>query len=393
MPTRKPKRTAFQGVQRLEANHYRVRGEYVCPKTGRRKEFDRRVQARSTEEASALRLAIKHELLDPPKTDARQRLADYATKWLDGKLPTLKASTRDLYASVLDLHILPALGDYFLDAITSQDITRWRNAQQGAPDTINGRLRILKNLLSDAAHEFGWHGSPAERVGCVRQVLSDERTKVMTEAQLRAVLAHVHGHDHGWYPLILTLALTGARFGEVSALCWDDIDFTRLEIVLKRAHWRGKVDTTKTGTRRVVPMAEPLAQVLLQHRQSLFAKQAPGFAAGWVFPSRVGRLSTPSTIRKPLARAAASEAANAVGLIRAPSAHWFRHTMSNLLRLHTTGQVQRSVTGHSTEAMSEHYSHVSLDEKRVAIHAVVTSLGTQPGINPGTSRSRNETAG
>jgi integrase len=140
-------------------------------------------------------------------------------------------------------------------------------------------------------------------------------------------------------------------------------------------------------------MAESLAEVLQQHRQSLFAKQAPGFAAGWVFPSRVGRLSTPSAIRKPLARAAASDASRAAGLTRGPSAHWFRHTMSNLLRLHTTGQVQRSVTGHSTEAMSEHYSHVSLDEKRVAIHAVVTSLGTQPGINPGTSRSSNKTAG
>ncbi len=77
-----------------------------------------------------------------------------------GKIPTLKPSTRDKYAVMLDQHILPALGDYYVDAITPQDVLRWRDAQRGKARTVNSRLRVLRTLLRDAQAISGCHGTP-----------------------------------------------------------------------------------------------------------------------------------------------------------------------------------------------------------------------------------------
>jgi hypothetical protein len=43
---------------------------------------------------------------------------------------------------------------------------------------------------------------------------------------------------------------------------------------------------------------------------------------------------------------------------------------NNLLRQQAQGEVVRSVTGHVTERMTEHYSHLSRDEKSTAMAKV-----------------------
>jgi hypothetical protein len=78
-----------------------------------------------------------------------------------GKIPTLKPSTRDKYAVTLDQHILPALGDYYVDAITPDDVLRWRDAQRGKARTVNSRLRVLRTLLRDAQAQLGLPRDPA----------------------------------------------------------------------------------------------------------------------------------------------------------------------------------------------------------------------------------------
>jgi hypothetical protein len=54
----------------------------------------------------------------------------------------------------------------------------------------------------------------------------------------------------------------------------------------------------------------------------------------------------------------------------APHHPRFRRTMKNLLRQQTQGEAVRSVTGHVTVRMTEHYSHVSRDEESTAMEKV-----------------------
>ena len=188
------------------------------------------------------------------------------------------------------------------------------------------------------------------------------RGKRLKPEQLRRVLAHLREHDPDWYPLFLTMALTGARFGEVSALEWSDIDEDEDVIWIRRSQSQGRVGTTKTGKVRDVPLPPPLKAVLTQHRQRLVRDQAPGLAEGLVFPSRVGTHLRNASLRKPLRRAL-----QAARVSERFTVHGFRRTWNNLLRQVASGAITRSMIGHEAEEMFLHYSHIERGEKQTAV--------------------------
>jgi integrase len=366
------RKTAYPGVWRLGKDRYRVRTEYTCPKTGKRKEIDRVVHATSPAAASKMLGAFRLEKVQALERPARRRLVDYATSWLTSKLPTLKPSTRRVYADALELHVLPVIGEHYIDAVTRDDIVALRDGLKGEPITVNGRIRVLRTLFRDAAAELQIP-DPTARVGLVSEKREENATKVLSAGDLGRLLEAMREHTPTWYPLALVLATTGMRFGEASALKWSDVDDDARVIRVRRAHWRGHVSSPKTDAVRTVPLTAELGEVLRAHRREQLANQAPGLAEGWLFTTTVGTLYTPTALRKPLARAA-----KAAELERTPSPHWFRHTLSDLLRQAATGQVQRAITGHVTEEMSEHYSHVAIDEKRTAVTRAFDLVASAP---------------
>ena len=354
-------KSRYPGIERLSSGRYRIRVTWIDPKTGKRKDQKKVIAATSMAEASSQRELLRIQLLTGGTTpEHRLRLGEYASSWMRGKIPTLKPSTRVKYAVVLDHHILPALGDYYVDAITPQDVLRWRDGQHAKPSTVNSRLRVLRTLLRDAQAQLGLARDPCARV----RTLPEEPTvgNRLKPEQLRVVLAHLREHEPHWYPLFLTMALTGARFGEVSALQWSDIDEDAEVIWIRRAQSQGRVGTTKTGKVRDVPLPPPLEAVLKQHRQRLVRDQAPGLSEGLVFPSRAGTYLRNSSLRKPLGRAL-----EAAGVSERFTVHGFRRTWNNLLRQVASGAITRSMIGHETEEMFLHYSHIERDEKQNAV--------------------------
>lgn len=333
------------------------------------KEVDRIVEM-TVEEAVKLREALREEIRSADRRAAAvPRLGEFAESWMRSKAVALKPSTARAYADVLDLHVLPALGDFYVDKLTQEDMRRWQAdvAMQLSPGTANKALRVVRTLLGDAAVAFGLPRSPADRVRAlpVRRFTEDE-PNCLTADELRAVLWALREVAPQHYPLALTLALTGLRFGEASALKWSDIDEAAGVIRVVRAHWCGKVSTTKTGVARTVPLPAELAAVLRDHRAGLVARQARGLADGWVFPSAVGGLHEPSVLRKPLAAAL-----RRAGIGMRFTVHGFRRTFNNLARQVAGEIVTRAITGHVTPAMTEHYSHVGVEEKRDAVGKVV----------------------
>ena len=138
-------KTKHPGVYRLSNGRYRLDVTGRCPKTGKRKRRRKDVDARSAGQAALMRAELRVEIEQGGVSEVeRERLRAVATSWLTGKLAELKASTRRSDADVLDLHILPVLGDHYLDAITTADLVAWRDELHGRPATINGRLRVLR---------------------------------------------------------------------------------------------------------------------------------------------------------------------------------------------------------------------------------------------------------
>lgn len=362
------RRTRHVGVYRIEGETdlYEVRATPMHPKTDRKTELRRLVTATSPERASALRLEMIDDFLSEHLLEAAPRLIDYAPPWLAMKLPKLRPSTAEKYTIGLE-HICGALGDHYVDRITQDDVTRFRDAQAALykPWTVNSHMSVLRNIMKTASRRYHFP-DPTDGVPLLT---IDEVNKCLSVEELGDLLEAVKEVAPQWYPLTLTLALTGMRPGAATALRWEDIDFERRCITVDHAHWRGIVGKTKTGNRRELGLPDELAGVLREVRLQQMRTQAKGLEQGWVFPSRVGTLRNSGVLTKALR--SASERA---GISKPVSASWFRHTLSHLVRKAAGQRVQMAVTGHTTDRMALHYDSVNLNERQAAVAPIAAKV-------------------
>lgn len=424
--------TRYTGVYAVDGRPgtYRLWGQVPNPKTGKKQTVDKIVSGlASAKEAHDKRTELLAAIeIQQPKVE-RKTFRVYATSWLRSKMPELKASTRSLYATVLDEHALPVLGDYYLDAITRDDLLDWREAQCAKPKvdaqkrprfdsagdpllpeivTVNGRFRVLKEVMRDAVVSEKLPIDPTQRIGPLREhfVDDDERAveesaKSITADELRRLLDTARAHAPRWYPFFFVLAFTGLRFGEISALKWRDVDEDAGKIWIRRSQWQGKVDTVKNSKPRTVPLMSELLEVLNAHREAqqaafiLRAKRRalPDISAlvegDWIFPSRrsFGEAAESSEALKLMHNTAPRKALIKVtakaGIAPGFTIHGFRHTFNNLVRnvaeLNGQNIVLQAMTGHSSDEMTEHYSQVSIEEKRRAVGGLLRLVHTSHG--------------
>lgn len=364
-----PKQERYPGIIAMSDGRKRIRLRAVDPRTGRMKEVDRVVSVPMAE-AIVVKQKWRRDIRTADQVSvAVPRLADYATSWIKSRTLAVKPSTAETYAGILDCHILPALGDFYLDKLTDRDVREWQAGlvERIAKKTANNVLRVLKMVMGDGCAEFNIPRSPAERVRSlpVRQSQDDD-PNLLSPDELGKVLDAFRSTEPADYPFALTLALTGLRFGEASALRWSDVREDEGLIRVARGQWKRQVSTTKTGVVRSVPLVPELAGTLRDHRAQLIARQHPGLAQGWVFSEDDGSLLRKNYLRLPLERAV-----KRVGIKRRFTVHGFRRTFNNIARQVAGQIVTRSITGHVTQAMTEHYSHVGREEKLAAAGSVV----------------------
>ncbi|MCC7542392.1 MAG: site-specific integrase [Deltaproteobacteria bacterium] len=370
----------------MDTERWLIRVKARSRKTGRIGE--RLEQFRGTRaEAIATREQWRLELVGDVVQRERQTLEAVAKSWLQLKIARgdLATSTADRYARALDDHILPALGDVFLEELTRADVDRWLAGVGQEPSTCNGYLRVLRSVLEGAVADELVPANVATRVAPLKERTRDE-PNALTADELRRVLEHWRATRPEQYPLVLALALTGARWGEITALRWSDIDAAAAEgaLTIRRAHHRGEVKEPKTGVRRIVPFPRVLARVLEEHRKRCLREQRPGFEDGWVFTSSEGTLLDNGRLSKPW-----REVLGELEIAKRVTMHGLRHTMTDLLRHARVDQVtSAALIGHTTEQMRRRYSTVLPAEARAAGDQVVRMAGLAGGRIGGSRRRK-----
>lgn len=395
--------TRYPGVHRISDTTFRVRGRVKNPKTGESIDLDKLVEAADPDQAYQLKIELLAKI-DLPRAQAQERptLQSYATSWLASKLPSLKRSTRELYATILDNYVLPVklsssskFGDYFVDAITLEDLVEWRDLQisletkygkRPSPASVNGRIRVLKQILSNAVIDLRLERDPTLRLESVRE--GKKRKNSLSADELHRFLEAAKQHTPQWYPFFYTLAFTGLRFGEITNLRWRDIDEKANCIVCETAQWKGHEDETKTGDARNPPLFPELVEVLRAHKASqLEAKrkkakrekvtQWDALTIGDDELIFVGQRSDKhmhnTAPRKPLATCL-----EAAGIDRRFTVHGSRHTFNNLLRRETRDlTLVRSMMGHAEGdgSITDRYSDVDSQEKSAAVKGLVLLVG------------------
>jgi site-specific recombinase XerD len=347
------------GIKPAGKGRWHVRVKRIEARTGKTR--NRKATVTGTKaDAVRVRDELRAEIASTALRPRRIRLSEFAASWLERRVGSLKPGTIRRYVFALR-HVLPVLGEIYVDSLTSADVAGYiagRVADVGVKGghSVLNELRMLRTMSADAVAEGLCARDWCDRVKAPKvRTYTRERPNLLTAPQFNALMARVAPQ---WLGLLLLMVTTGLRMGEASALHWEDVDFAAGEALIRWSNDRGRLVEVKTAkSNRIVPVLPDVA--------ALWGPRGTGL----VFPSRRGGLHRGSPLRKVLDKACMRAHVPRV------TAHGLRRTFNNLARQQTSKVVLQSITGHTTDEMTAHYSMVSTDEKAVASQAVAKLIG------------------
>jgi integrase len=293
-----------------------------------------------------------------------QRFADFVERqWLPVVLPTFKYATQKSYRYLLGVHLVPAFGELGLAEISRERAQAFLNAKLGGGlswQTVH-HLRCALSRVLGSAEEWGYvPENPIRKTKLPRQVRRRASAAVAPE-QIRKLLANLPEPSRS---LVILLAATGLRIGELLALRWRNVDFTKGLLRVDETVYEGHFDEPKSvQSIRSVPLG-PYALALLRARAE---DNGHGHHDALVFSSRNGTALDRRTLLrrqlKPVCRALAMPVI---------SWHTLRHANATLLDAVGTplGTVQELLGHSSSEITRQVYLHSIPEDQRRAVKKV-----------------------
>lgn len=383
-------------LKRLGPSKWRIRFKYRDPLTGQQKIYHETFNgtlsdARARRDEQKVR--ARAGSLSPAPPAQGRTLADYVDSYVAmrtsksgrGGRPIRRATLEKEYYTLKD-HVLPDVGDWILTEIKTRHLEelqeRWTakekpNGDRYASSTINTWSQVLTLFMRHAFRVASLGESPAEHLPKVAGTTREGRA--LNANQVRRVLDQLKIDYPQWYAFAFLGFTTGARFSEISALHWEDIDEAGKVLHLGHSQYRGtRKKLNKAGRYVQIPLVPTMANVLRWHRRRLIEHQHPGLATSIVFPADVEDASSatqrgyvsPTGLTKALTRTCR------VLSIPRITPHDMRRTFNTLmLEAGVEKHVLQAMTGHSTDEMTIHYSHISLDYKSGALNRMIEHLG------------------
>jgi len=204
---------------------------------------------------------LRGEWIDPSRS--RVTIGEWAERWYDAQLQ-LKATTLSGYRYTLDRHVLPRWGKVRLCELGHADVQSWVTelSKSLAASTVRQIYLVLSGLAKYAIRDGRLSRNPCDDVRLPRVIRKNRG--YLSHAQARALAA---GCDE-YGDVVLFLAYTGLRWGEMAALKVGRLDMLRRRIDVAEAVSlaRGRLvwSTPKSHTSRSVPFPEFLADALAQ---------------------------------------------------------------------------------------------------------------------------------
>ncbi len=328
---------------------------------------------------------VEDVFAEPAPAPPAPTFADVADRWWAIEGATFKGGTQDTYQNILDKHVRPTFGPQAVSAITRADIEAWWAGirAKGYSRARLGNIRaVLGGIFRRAVVAGILPSSPVDviegRLG--REDREGRQGEWLTEPELKSALAVAQAREPRTYPIILTLASTGIRVGEVLGFQVGDVDLERRKLYVRRAVRKFRVGTPKSGKTRTVDVPRSTVAVLRDWLNTVRAEAAVrGEEPRWLFPSSTGAVGDASTIRDALRRIL-----QGAGIARPFRVHDLRHTYASLaLQRGVPLVIVSRQLGHSSVAITDRvYGHLAPDATRQAADAWEGILAG-PGRNPG----------
>jgi integrase len=284
---------------------------------------------------------LDHLDAEPASAQGARTFAEFSEHWMS-VFPHERRNRASEIAnkrSILRSHLLPAFGTRRLDEISGLAIATFKAdaAKRGlSGKTLNNVLTVLRCILESATE---W-GELAEipRIRFAKIARPDFR--FLSEDEARALLGATD-QPLGRAAILLGWH-AGLRWGEISALSWDDVSFERRQLKIRQAWSKGKLEAPKNGIIRYVPMTETLAGALMALRRT----------GPFVLMLRGSHLVRETSLLhlKAMCRKAG---------IKPHGWHVLRHTFaSHLVQRGVPLVVIQHLLGHSSIRMTERYAHL-----------------------------------
>jgi integrase len=298
-------------------------------------------------------------------------------------------------------------GEIYLDRIRVGHVEEWKadvgkllQAGRYAPTTANSWLAILRTIMKAAKREFELPRLATEGVAdfdlSTHVVYTEEAPNALTPEQVPEFLNRMREMFPQHYAMTFLGFATGLRPSSLRPLrrsgASADVQWDKNRILVRRSQTGPNEvkETTKQKVRYRIEVPPEVMQVLRWHVQTqLDTPEQQG--SELLFPSVKGEFRAVTSLCKPFAAVAKD--------IKLPfvfSPRGMRRTFNDLARAsNVEAIVTRSISGHLTEEMQNHYSTVRGPEQRDGISRVVdlmtapsaaapsgTQGGTQGDLDP-----------
>lgn len=297
--------------------------------------------------------------------------------WFDRYLLTLTgvtAGTVAEYERLAKRTWLSSLGELPLEALSRDHVTAWVGIQaktltiRGTPTaakTIKNAHNLLSQVVSAAVEEGIRPGNPCRGVDLPKG--TREEMVFLTQSEFARLYGEIPAF---WQPLVMTLAGTGMRWGEATAVQWRDLDLDAdVPVVRVSRAWKKGASTKVLGppktprSRRTISLPPEVVRELRTLRGSgeefVFTAQRGGVVHHQMFRPRVWR---PAVIASKLGKQ--------------PRIHDLRHSHASWLIADGVNLsiVQRRLGHESIATTVDVYGHLAGDALGIAADAASRAL-------------------
>jgi integrase len=290
--------------------------------------------------------------------------------------PNKTARTKAVYDQQLETHILPRWTDCRLQDIRAIAVESWLSEMPLAPATRTKARNIL-SALYEHAMRYGWATTnPIKQVRQSAKRMSEP--DVLTVEEIPALLGEL---SEPCRTVILAAALTGLRRGELFGLQWQDVNFDKDVIHVRRSVVDQIVGNTKTGgSARPLPMTVELSKALAAWKKETQYREP----TDWVFASPNSRGVKPYWPNTLLVRQI-QPAAERAGIDKVIGWHTFRRSFATLLQ--SSGEsvkTSQELMRHATPVMTlGTYAQAVTSDKREAQDRIAALILPDRGMENG----------
>ncbi|MCT4641239.1 MAG: site-specific integrase [Bacteriovoracaceae bacterium] len=212
----------------------------------------------SIAKAKRVEIELKLILEQMKHNPVRYTLRTWSSECIKRMELQYKKSTTMGYTGSFNKWILPLLGDYYLNEITSTMVHRliFEHIQGISLHAKQSILKHLKRVFEMAIDEGLVTKNPAK---VIKLKVPEANNLVFNKTEIDNLLFEAKKRSHPYYNHWVMALMTGMRNGELYALNWTDIDFENKVISVTKSWSRTDgLGPTKSTRNRYIPISQEL---------------------------------------------------------------------------------------------------------------------------------------